>query len=1770
MTDDTIDAQISAKLGDYASFKAEMLAAIPRVVVETSKGAFTRPLARLDLKIPTDPTLAMVDAFAAVADVISFYQDRVLNEGYLGTAIDYSSLALLARSVGESPGAYIGATAEIALFAQPGAPVTVPQGAAIQANPPKPSGSASGANSGSAATANAAVSTATSQIFETVADVVADPALNQLTPLQTRPVYLDPNTESLLIQGTGLGLAVGDFMLFVGNGSPTQWVRLTVFSVSENSVLTTTTVGIGSSLQAQWTAGGATEDLPRDAQDLKLYALDLTCRLFGYNAPSWSSQSAAVQLANTPTGLSPAEYTEWPGFEINLNDLDLQAVYTKVLPGSEFLLETPEDNTLGTIATVSRQYISEFGLTGQVTQVTLEPNPAVLPTGVALIPSRSGVTASMLGDGRVLLVGGIGEAGVLDSVEVYDPSTGLLSQVATLPSKRGLHTATTINGVVYLAGGVTGDWQYATDILQLDPTSLTFSAIPNVVLAIPRIAHAATALPDGTLMLSGGLTGDATKPYATLQDLLDASTATDSVVAFAPLQNNWAWDDQHMQEARAGHSATLCPVVKTAADGGSATAPQVGQIVVFLGGHDGGAMAPGLTGGGTTGTIWNNAEVTDPTTWKPVPGLYTIETTDHSSTGSARFDHVATLLAGNNGFLVTGGQSPTGQVKDDWLVGAFAKYVSGNSGPFTGVPVFVLAPPLVTARSNHAAALLQGGKVVVAGGISGSTVLDSVEIFAVTAGASIPPFDTPAVLGPSLAGAALPQAQADAAFLALPGGQLLVAGGLGSLSTPVDYLNAVVAYDANVGTFESFPGPILTTPYTLAPVGSVALADKTILVLGSTTPAPFPYSPVSMTGFAWTFDPVSNLSTITGAPVTARVGATLSLLSNGTVLVAGGMGMGDDGYEVLDTAEIYDPKSRSFRQIKATMTVPRCGHSATLLADGTVLLAGGYFFPAIVYDPPGVIAAWVPALDSAETFNVAQQAFAAIKTTLPQGFAFHSATRLASGDVLIAGGVTDFYTELNFTSVTVFPSTQAAVFNVAAQAFAVIAPLGTARAMHSASLMPTGQVLIAGGVVKPDMTATDTTEVFDPDNYSFAPGTKLAVARHSQGAILLIEGLLLIGGASTPSYELIPASRTGQQTAYPLPFPLPSPNYPVFVSLSETVTPITVAGQGIYAFGGQVNPDGTSSCQVVLYVEAPPSPDSDARRDALVYTQSRQLSLAPPIDNQPLNALAGTGSTLVLTGLIDKIVVGQSLLIAGNPPLATTVGTVKGIGGTPKLCPETLIMVLAPADPNTDRSWIAYVPDKGLLSIQTDPSASPPSRLSFLSGNGSTIGNVTSAQLALFTRPVLSEAIMVAGVEQYPKTNTTVVTLGQRLRYLYDRTTTTVYGNVVEVTQGSTINEVLGNGDGQKPFLQFMLKQAPLTWLENADGSIAPQVWIYVNGVLWQRVEALGTWPADARAYQLIQDAQGRAKIQFGDGVHGMLPPTGQNNITATYRVGAGPSGNVPASSLTRPPINVAGIKGVLNPVAASGGIGAPPRGNLRGQIPIGVSDLGRIVTQEDMLTFVENRPEVGAAVLSTAPELEIATEPPHSLITLAGFDNAVPDMESPAFESLKAAFEAALANAALLPYTLFAYQPLAFKVSGSFIVEGKADPQQVASAIAAFLRTTYDITAMTFEQAVRATDICALIVKDVPGVKSAVVEQLWAPARTTTGKSQSTAASDATAPTTPTPMSQLVLYPYPANLESLGAQILYLSSDGDAAVFAPPKTVSAPSPTPVAAEPTS
>ncbi len=123
----------------------------------------------------------------------------------------------------------------------------------------------------------------------------------------------------------------------------------------------------------------------------------------------------------------------------------------------------------------------------------------------------------------------------------------------------------------------------------------------------------------------------------------------------------------------------------------------------------------------------------------------------------------------------------------------------------------------------------------------------------------------------------------------------------------------------------------------------------------------------------------------------ARVAHTATLLRDGRVLIAGGI----DGSASFRSTLLFDPATRAFAA-GPPMLEPRSTHSATWLGDGTVLIAGG-----------GSDNSWRSRLDDAERYDPKTNRFVAAGTMHVHRFKIAQSTvRLANGDVLIAGGVT--------------------------------------------------------------------------------------------------------------------------------------------------------------------------------------------------------------------------------------------------------------------------------------------------------------------------------------------------------------------------------------------------------------------------------------------------------------------------------------------------------------------------------------------------------------------------------------------------------------------------------------------------------------------------------------------------------------------------------------------------------------------------------------------
>ena len=132
--------QIAYRIGTHSSFLSRMLAALStETVPPDSQGRTGRPLLALRTRALEDRTIALLDAWAVVADVLTFYQERIANEGYLLTATERLSIVELARTIGYELSPGLAATTSLAFTAEevPGKQtlVTIPRGTKVQSLP---------------------------------------------------------------------------------------------------------------------------------------------------------------------------------------------------------------------------------------------------------------------------------------------------------------------------------------------------------------------------------------------------------------------------------------------------------------------------------------------------------------------------------------------------------------------------------------------------------------------------------------------------------------------------------------------------------------------------------------------------------------------------------------------------------------------------------------------------------------------------------------------------------------------------------------------------------------------------------------------------------------------------------------------------------------------------------------------------------------------------------------------------------------------------------------------------------------------------------------------------------------------------------------------------------------------------------------------------------------------------------------------------------------------------------------------------------------------------------------------------------------------------------------------------------------------------------------------------------------------------------------------------------------------------------------------------
>ena len=174
---------------------------------------------------------------------------------------------------------------------------------------------------------------------------------------------------------------------------------------------------------------------------------------------------------------------------------------------------------------------------------------------------------------------------------------------------------------------------------------------------------------------------------------------------------------------------------------------------------------------------------------------------------------------------------------------------------------------------------------------------------------------------------------------------------------------------------------------------------------------------------------------------------------------------------------------------------------------------------------------------------------------------------------------------------------------------------------------------------------------------------------------------------------------------------------------------------------------------------------------------------------------------------------------------------------------------------------------------------------------------------------------------------------------------------------------MLGGGDAAKALQQFILKQPPLTYVSAATVSgIQSTLEVRVNDVLWHETENIAALGPNDRRFVTQHDDDAKTSITFGNGQRGARLPTGQENIKASYRNGIGKPGNVKAEQISLLATRPLGVKGVINPIRASGGANKESRDQARKNAPLAVMALDRLVSTQDYADFARTFGGVGKA----------------------------------------------------------------------------------------------------------------------------------------------------------------------------------------------------------------
>jgi len=356
-------AAIAYRIGTHGQFKASMLARLSE--------SDSRKLGALTTREDDDFTIALLDSWALVSDVITFYQERIANESYLRTATERGSIINLARLIGYQlrPGVAASTYLAFTLETGAGAPTEVTIDKAVRTQSiPGPDEQP--------------------QSFETIEAIAARPEWNLLQPRLAElraPAFGD---RHMYLAGVTTNLKPGDPFLIVGaeraaDTKSEKWEIRRVARVETDATNKRTLVHWDEPLGSR---------IPRvDSPKLgpTVYALRLQTSLFGFNAPNWDALPIALRVGEVnpnpkPDGSDrflPGAYTDkdkWADarLEKDAKTINLDTVYGQIIIDSWIVLVKPDNATptyaeLYRVKNVGQEAKTDFNISAKTTRLEI-------------------------------------------------------------------------------------------------------------------------------------------------------------------------------------------------------------------------------------------------------------------------------------------------------------------------------------------------------------------------------------------------------------------------------------------------------------------------------------------------------------------------------------------------------------------------------------------------------------------------------------------------------------------------------------------------------------------------------------------------------------------------------------------------------------------------------------------------------------------------------------------------------------------------------------------------------------------------------------------------------------------------------------------------------------------------------------------------------------------------------------------------------------------------------------------------------------------------------------------------------------------------------------------------------------------------------------------------------------------------------------------------------------------------------------------------------